>query len=902
MRSKLLILFLSVVLLLLLPVVSFAQFGSLSGMVTDETTGYPIVGAAITLSGLYCVWYTDSAGFYMCDSIPAGAYIVSAYASGYFPQTFPDSVMVHEGQNSPNIDFALIPTGGETGSISGMVTDEVTGEPIVYAEITLSDLDCDCVWLTDSSGHYLCDHLPPGAYLVHASAQGYYGEIYPESVIVVGGQETSGIDFALTPITEFGSITGQVIDEQTGLPIIMARIVAIGLDNPCQGVGWSDTGGWYGIPQLAPGIFQVIASKEGYAPEVYPDSVIVVAGENTPGINFALEPIDEYGSISGMVTDEETGDPISMAHIVAIGLDNWCYAEAWSQPDGHYIIPHLCPGIYQVNANKMGYLPETYPDSVLVIVGQNTPDIDFALVPEGGPEFGSISGWVTDEQTGVPLPMTEITITGLYCVWYTDTAGYYLCDNLTPGSYEVNAHKAGYIPETYPDSVIVMPGQNTPNINFELGLAAEYGSISGRVTDEETGLPIVMAHLVAIGLDNYCFGEAWSDTGGYYQIPNLCAGIYGVHAEAAGYVHQVFPDSVGVIAGQNTPGIDFALEPVGDPGSISGIAIDSTTGDPIPHAYVWAYGEFCHGYALTNLQGEYTIPGLHSGDYFVTAWAWGYHPQDYPTMVTVEEGEGTPGIDFALIPYGGPGQGIIAGSVFEDTTFIMPIPFAIVVAVSWNGNWGFDFTDSTGMYRIEGLHADDYYVFTIAPGYIGEFYDGVYTWEEATLVTPDAYDIDFYLGQCGSYEGRISGEISSEGVPIEEALVYAEVDGEVKGFARSSSGGGYAINGLSPGTYTVYASKVSYHDGVYPEPVQVGYGKVSGVDINLPPVQVGDANGNGNTDAGDVVYLLNYLYLNGTPPQPIMTGDVNGDDVVDGADIVYLINYLFRGGDPPQNP
>ena len=298
------------------------EFGSVSGRVTDEVSGYPIEEAAITLSGIYCVWYTDSTGYYMCDNIPPGAYEVNAYATGYYQETYPESVVVVEGQNTPDIDFALTPTGGGTGSISGMVTDEVTGRPIVGAGITLSDLDCDCMWFTDSTGHYICDYVPPGVYEVYASANGYYPETYPESVIVVEGQNTPHIDFALTPIAEYGSISGQVIDEQTGLPIIMARLRAIGLDNWCYGEAWSDTGGWYGIQHLCPGIYQVVASKEGYAPEVYPDSVIVVAGQNTPNINFALTPITEYGSISGMVTDEETGYSISMAQQTAIGLDN----------------------------------------------------------------------------------------------------------------------------------------------------------------------------------------------------------------------------------------------------------------------------------------------------------------------------------------------------------------------------------------------------------------------------------------------------------------------------------------------------------------------------------------------------------------------------------------------------
>jgi len=992
MRGKFLIVLLSLTFLVVFPGLALAQSGSISGIVTDEVTGFPISSAHVwaydsSAHGGGEAW-ADTDGYYLIHNLVAGQYIVGVHKDGYEDEIYTELVTVEEGQNTPDIDFALTPVGGEFGSVSGRVTDEVTGYPIEEAAITLSGIYC--VWYTDSTGNYMCENIPPGAYEVNAYATGYYQETYPDSVTVVGGQNTPNIDFALTSIGEYGSISGQVIDEQTGLPIIMARLIAIGLDNWCYGEAWSDTGGWYGIQHLCPGIYQVVASKEGYAPEVYPDSVIVVAEQNTPNINFALTPIAEYGSISGVVTDEETGYPISMAHLTAIGLDNWCYAEAWSDTDGYYIIPHLCPGIYQVNANAQGYIPETYPDSVIVIAGQNTPDIDFALTPIGGPEFGSISGRVTDEETGLPLPMAhvwayrdtirpgggeawtdtagyylihnlvtgqyvvgvhkdgyedeiypelvaveegqntpdidfaltphggpefgsisggvtdeqtglpivsaEITITGIYCIWYTDTAGYYLCDRLPPDAYEVNARKDGYVPETYPDSVIA--GQNTPDIDFALTPIGEYGSISGRVTDEETGLPIIMAHLVAIGLDNWCYGEAWSDTGGYYMIKDLCAGIYQVNANAIGYVPETYPDSVIVISGENTPDINFALTPIGEPGSISGTVTDSSTDQPIPGAHIWAHGEFGHGQAFTDSLGGYTISGLYAGSYFVTAWAWGYHPQDYSTAVTVIEGQDTPGIDFGLVACGGPGEGIIAGRVLEDST-LSPIPYAIVFAISFNGNWGFDFTDSVGAYMIQGLQTDDYYVFAIVPGYMGEFYDGVYTWEEATLVTPDAYDVDFYLAPCGSGGGRISGVTNSDGSPLEGALVYAQADGEVKGFARSSSEGGYVINGLLPGTYTVSASKVSYHDGSYPDPVEIGSGKVSGIDIELPPVQVGDVTGDGLIDIGDVLCLINYLYKNGPAPDPLPAGDANCDGVIDIGDVLHLINYLYKNGPAP---
>jgi hypothetical protein len=62
----------------------------------------------------------------------------------------------------------------------------------------------------------------------------------------------------------------------------------------------------------------------------------------------------------------------------------------------------------------------------------------------------------------------------------------------------------------------------------------------------------------------------------------------------------------------------------------------------------------------------------------------------------------------------------------------------------------------------------------------------------------------------------------------------------------------------------------------------------------------GDANGDAVISSADVVFLINYLFIGGPPPNPMAAGDANGDCVVSSADVVYLINYLFIGGPPPQ--
>ena len=69
--------------------------------------------------------------------------------------------------------------------------------------------------------------------------------------------------------------------------------------------------------------------------------------------------------------------------------------------------------------------------------------------------------------------------------------------------------------------------------------------------------------------------------------------------------------------------------------------------------------------------------------------------------------------------------------------------------------------------------------------------------------------------------------------------------------------------------------------------------------LNFPNFLRGDCNDDGVIDIADVVYLINYLFIDGPAPDPLCVGDVNCDGKVDIADVVYLVNYLFIGGPPP---
>jgi hypothetical protein len=69
---------------------------------------------------------------------------------------------------------------------------------------------------------------------------------------------------------------------------------------------------------------------------------------------------------------------------------------------------------------------------------------------------------------------------------------------------------------------------------------------------------------------------------------------------------------------------------------------------------------------------------------------------------------------------------------------------------------------------------------------------------------------------------------------------------------------------------------------------------------------VGDADGSGIHEIADAVYLVNYVFVPGSPaptPDPIGSGDADCSGVVEIADAVYLINWIFHPGAPePGDP
>jgi hypothetical protein len=71
------------------------------------------------------------------------------------------------------------------------------------------------------------------------------------------------------------------------------------------------------------------------------------------------------------------------------------------------------------------------------------------------------------------------------------------------------------------------------------------------------------------------------------------------------------------------------------------------------------------------------------------------------------------------------------------------------------------------------------------------------------------------------------------------------------------------------------------------------------ITILAPPYICGDADGSGEVDIDDVVFLIAYIFSGGPAPDPLAAGDADCSGEMDIDDAVYVIQYIFSGGPAP---
>ncbi len=465
------------------------------------------------------------------------------------------------------------------------------------------------------------------------------------------------------PGSSFGTLTGTVSDINDGEPIEGARVEVH--YHGILRIDITDSAGKYRIDNI-PECFclkTINVTKDGYRPEskdVAVDGVTVVDFEL---LHMELEPYT--GSIVGTVTDEHDGTPLEGARIVLEYHET--LRETYTDSEGKYTFGQVpeCYCLKKVSATKEGYRPESQDVGVSGVTA-----VDFQLmVEEQVPPAGTVTGKVTDAQNGEPIEgaLTELQYNGHTRTSYTDAEGWYLFENV-PEDWNpktIKATKDGYRPASKEFDV-----EGFTVVDIELLIEEnepETGSISGTVTDADTGEPVEGAW-VTIEFHG-ATKAALTDSEGRYALDGIpiCRCLKNVTVEKAGY--DILSALVGV--GESTVK-DFELEPVDagpDGGTITGVVTDAGTGEPIEGAKVTVSYHETLRTATTDSDGRYTVTGVPECFCLkeVKVSMDGYHGQSKSVGVY-----GTTVVDFALQPRetGGDGSasGITGGGVAGGMT------------------------------------------------------------------------------------------------------------------------------------------------------------------------------------------------------------------------------------------
>jgi hypothetical protein len=165
---------------------------------------------------------------------------------------------------------------------------------------------------------------------------------------------------------------------------------------------------------------------------------------------------------------------------------------------------------------------------------------------------------------------------------------------------------------------------------------------------------------------------------------------------------------------------------------------------------------------------------------------------------------------------------------------------------------------------------------------------------------PLVCDSGRFLGERSQYLG-LANVVSWEDTSI--AYAYALAGGD-DSLIPSGDGEFLRLYFSVTDTGRCYVDTVSLYGWMYLFFVDSLYEEVNPAflpgEYQIEPSLSGDVNADGLVDVGDVVWLLNYLFKEGTPPEPLSRGDTNGDCHIDFGDAIHLLNYLYKGGPAPE--
>ncbi len=144
-------------------------------------------------------------------------------------------------------------------------------------------------------------------------------------------------------------------------------------------------------------------------------------------------------------------------------------------------------------------------------------------------EVGSIYGFVNDEEFE-PIEGVEVSVAGEGgMITYTNSAGYYILQDLPPGDLNLIFSRPGFESKTI--SCKIEAGKKIELDQILKRIGIKTGSIRGIIADYITNEPLV-AEVTIMELNR----SVTSDKNGFFEFDNIPAGFYLLKVQALNYV------------------------------------------------------------------------------------------------------------------------------------------------------------------------------------------------------------------------------------------------------------------------------------------------------------------------------------------------------------------------------
>lgn len=264
------------------------QTGTVSGTVTDMSSGEPVVNALVTFlepgtdEAEAVKGFTDSEGLYIIGGIPAASVEVLCQATGYLEAIATVTIIADDQGDNPPLNFELI-SGSTTITVSGVVLDLRTETPIVGATVRIGG---EPAVITDADGLFSVPDVTVGQREVTAIADGY--NPYQSTLTVTPGMAALRILLSREsprpppgPYTISGQVTLLGVSDNSG-----ATVTAFERDRAeVLAVTTTDADGYYYL-FVPPGRYRIEVTYDGRS--IGRDVELLGGGRVLTGVDFTL--------------------------------------------------------------------------------------------------------------------------------------------------------------------------------------------------------------------------------------------------------------------------------------------------------------------------------------------------------------------------------------------------------------------------------------------------------------------------------------------------------------------------------------------------------------------------------------------------------------------------------------